>query len=430
MPPPGGGGAPGWTRSGSFGLLRSLLDLCPLPGWPSRSSAPIPAVADRLIGGLDLLQLGSPSELSLRAGCSPPLVGFVHFRPFTGSHFGCPLPGARGLPSVEQSHLPDPVPPSRFPTALTASSTRVSRACCIPQPVMGFAVFPTRPAQIRPKASLRDPRLSHGALHTPRRIPLASSRTASPRPLPSCRFHSLRAASHRLAPMRPPHRVGPARSLSRRAWLGSSAIRRSGCGVDLACPLGPAWSRPPPRRRSGRRRSVVALLRQSGLGSALAWGFVQKSAPARGPRPSNCSRPVARLPKRACVLATHTVSRQRRRSGSKLPSPRGCECTGVPRAEARPRPPAPAGANRATEVARPLPLSAKPLAPPWSRPPKRLDSGSSHPTRPRAAGCLGSEDPGRPCRVLASAGPGRSPGLPTWRPAARCDRSGPPRGRP
>jgi len=30
--------------------------------------------------------------------------------------------------------------------------------------------------------------VSRNAFHTPRRIPLASSRTASPRPLPSCRF--------------------------------------------------------------------------------------------------------------------------------------------------------------------------------------------------------------------------------------------------
>jgi hypothetical protein len=56
---------------------------------------------------------------------------------------------------------------------------------------MRFAVFPPRVA--RPiRGCLRNPRLSHDATHTLRRIPLVGSRTASPRPLPSCRYRSPR----------------------------------------------------------------------------------------------------------------------------------------------------------------------------------------------------------------------------------------------
>jgi len=289
MPPPEGGGAPGWTRSRSCGLPRSLHDLSLSPGGSPRSSASIPAVADRLIGWLGLLQLGSPPELSLRAGCSPPLVGFVLFCPSTDSHTGCPLPGARGLPSAGQCHLPDPVPPTRFLTALTASSTRVSRACCIPQPVMGFAVLPTRPASLGPKAPLHGPRLSHDAIHTLRRTPLASSRTASPRPLPSCRFHSLRAASHRLSPERPPHRSGacvlPGQASLARVRARSGLHPGTPPHPDAEAPglLAPSRSPAEAGSRSGDAHSVAttsAWWEQAPLASGLR-GAPECRAPER-----------------------------------------------------------------------------------------------------------------------------------------------------
>jgi len=56
-----------------------------------------------------------------------------------------------------------------------------------------------RPTQAR---VVRDPtsgsvgRHPRNAVHTPRRIPLVSSRTASLRPLPSCGYHMFRPASH------------------------------------------------------------------------------------------------------------------------------------------------------------------------------------------------------------------------------------------
>lgn len=74
-------------------------------------------------------------------------MGFVHLRPSADAHIRCPLPVARRLPSAEQCQLPGPVPPPRFLTALTACSTWVLRACCIPLPAMRFAVFPSRAAR-------------------------------------------------------------------------------------------------------------------------------------------------------------------------------------------------------------------------------------------------------------------------------------------
>jgi hypothetical protein len=52
-----------------------------------------------------------------------------------------------------------------------------------------FAPFPTCSVS-PPRGSLYPARLSRDAAHTLRRIPLVSSRTASPRPLPSCRYPS------------------------------------------------------------------------------------------------------------------------------------------------------------------------------------------------------------------------------------------------
>jgi hypothetical protein len=60
------------------------------------------------------------------------------------------------------------------------------RACCIPLPILGFAAFPGRPCHCRSRDSGAD--LSRSAFHTPRRRLPGGSRTASPQPLPSCRW--------------------------------------------------------------------------------------------------------------------------------------------------------------------------------------------------------------------------------------------------
>jgi hypothetical protein len=73
-----------------------------------------------------------------------------------------------------------------------------------PRSQPGFAAFHAVPSRAPAKASTsrqrNDPR---SAVHTLRRIPLASSRTASPRPLPSCRSFAL-AAVPRRGVYRPP----------------------------------------------------------------------------------------------------------------------------------------------------------------------------------------------------------------------------------
>jgi hypothetical protein len=75
-----------------------------------------------------------------------------------------------------------------------------SRACCIPQPVVGFAAFPTRRSghdTVRRPPVQHRRRLPRDVIRTPRRTPLADSRAASPRPLPSCRFYGSRALLRR-----------------------------------------------------------------------------------------------------------------------------------------------------------------------------------------------------------------------------------------
>lgn len=62
------------------------------------------------------------------------------------------------------------------------------RACCIPLPTLGFAAFPSSLPVCR--SSLGSGTFPRDAVLTPRRIPLAISRTASPRPLPALPFCS------------------------------------------------------------------------------------------------------------------------------------------------------------------------------------------------------------------------------------------------
>jgi hypothetical protein len=100
-------------------------------------------------------------------------------------------PGSRRrLPSVGRCHAPDPVPPPRFPTALTACSIRRSRVCCTPLPARGSPRFLRRDASPVRRRACTPRAFPAMRLHTPRRIPLVGSRTASPRPLPSCRLRS------------------------------------------------------------------------------------------------------------------------------------------------------------------------------------------------------------------------------------------------
>jgi len=108
------------------------------------------------------------------------------------------------------------VPPLWFLTTSTAYSARTTRGSCTPSH-MRFATFPvratnhldTRPRRTWMNAAARWPTspfaadestapeqdLPRNAFHTPRRIPLVDSRTASLQPLPSCRSIGLVACA-------------------------------------------------------------------------------------------------------------------------------------------------------------------------------------------------------------------------------------------
>jgi hypothetical protein len=173
------------------GLSRSLLDLSPSPVWPSRSSTlslPL-TITDRLAGPL---QLGFHFEALVprwvytllswdSSACAPPptFTSGVHSRvpegPLRSVSATCPTRSAFAV-SHRLDGLLHPGAAGMLHPAAGHEVRRVSVAR----------------RQARPEALLRGSRLSHDAARTLRRIPLASSRTASPRPLPSCRCPSLR----------------------------------------------------------------------------------------------------------------------------------------------------------------------------------------------------------------------------------------------
>jgi hypothetical protein len=133
-----------------------------------------------------------------------------------------------------------------------------SRACCIPLTTLGSTAFPgvaSRPARgglavaPPPLASRVSTTFPDGAVLTLRRFPLASSRTASPRPLPSCRCDGLRRApaselaTHhpRPAPWRrglPRAVAGAARGAGHARWQASVVPAESGARSEP-----PRWSR-------------------------------------------------------------------------------------------------------------------------------------------------------------------------------------------
>jgi len=168
-------------------------------------------------------------------------------------------PGSRRrLPSARRCQAPGPVPPPRFLTALTACSIRRSRVCCTPLPARGsprFLPCETRPVRRRACATRAFPAMR---LHTPRRIPLVSSRTASPRPLPSCRPHPLHALPRPpRATTRSPtvetvclHRPAPGDNRLARAHRGDSnrSRRPSGQPCSARPTLIPTPRPEPPKR--------------------------------------------------------------------------------------------------------------------------------------------------------------------------------------
>jgi len=153
--------------------------------------------------------------------------------------------------------------------------------------------------QHHPEAALIELASSPRRSHTLRRIPLVSSRTASPRPLPSCRYRSLRtplrlgsrlgALPTLVGSVHLPHQVTLARGTSRSAGAARS--------VDLLLPAGADRSRSglasscrsrvwPGHASASAHRGALGLGLSSPspperLGLALAVGFIRRLHPVR-----------------------------------------------------------------------------------------------------------------------------------------------------
>lgn len=117
----------------------------------------------------------------------------------------CPAvdkPAARPLPATLPPHSAQPPPGDQvslrrwFLTTSTVYSAQRPRVCCIPKPTGVHCVSPCTvhffPHVLKTRSCRRTSRqpmalntTPRNAVHTLQRIPLASSRTASPRPLPS-----------------------------------------------------------------------------------------------------------------------------------------------------------------------------------------------------------------------------------------------------
>jgi len=147
--------------------------------------------------------LASTSECRLSCGSSAHTLARVGFAPCLSwdSLLGvCPAAVSTVLrppsrpKSTFVSEYPNSLhgPSSWFLTTSTVYSAGRDPSVLQLDPTIGFATFPARPDLPRLKcvATLSldqdDSVLPRNAVHTPRRIPLADSRTASLRPLPSC----------------------------------------------------------------------------------------------------------------------------------------------------------------------------------------------------------------------------------------------------
>jgi hypothetical protein len=155
-------------------------------------------------------------------------------------HIGLAVPPAR--------HVPSPW----FLTTTTAYSTQQLRAYCISVPTRGSLRFRSlHPARLeRTRLTQSEEHFPATRFHTPRRIPLTGSRTASLRPLPSCRY-DLRSR-HRDAHRSTHH---TARTPCRPPEIPLTRLRRA--MTTPKCSLPAAGSRPamPQRRPTPGRES-------------------------------------------------------------------------------------------------------------------------------------------------------------------------------
>ena len=140
-------------------------------------------------------------------------------------------------------------PPRRF------TPHNGARVYCTPQPAGGSPRFWSCRLQRRPRATEVGGDLPRDAVHTLRRVPLVSSRTASLRPLPSCCYRSPPDCGDGPKPLSTITRVrpGPGAKPTDLAPEGDSAGSRGrqqvGCGTGLRCGDAPIRRSGPPRHR-------------------------------------------------------------------------------------------------------------------------------------------------------------------------------------
>jgi len=223
-----------------------------------------------------------------------------------------PLPGsvaAAVRPVCCRAHRH--VPPSWFLTTSTVCSARQASGLLRPEAERGSLRFPTSPPRRRPKPPFVDRRVvPRNAVHTPRRIPLASSRTTSPWPLPSCRFCGARAtarrsarcdtrtcqqvaARHRRSPPErcPPRRAAPHSSLS-------PPDRDPGPPRGATHLSGPALTATDPSSLSGRIRVHRPLLRRGAARAVWMPKHPRRDPPRRSRAESEPPTPDRELPGR------------------------------------------------------------------------------------------------------------------------------------
>jgi hypothetical protein len=187
-------------------------------------------------------------------GCKqPPLLGFAVRPSIDTIDHGCVTSGVatRGFLGTTEKRAPS----TWFHTTSTALTASDLRAYCSPLPILGFVVFRAmRPAGHLPKQGRRNRRVPHNAVRTLRRIPLVDSRTASPRPLPSCRSPRRsrlpkQTRGHRRPGWAPIHRSGSPHTRPHTAEAVSWYVKRSRAPRHLS-----------PGTRPSRRVGFRALL--------------------------------------------------------------------------------------------------------------------------------------------------------------------------
>jgi hypothetical protein len=183
------------------------------------------------------------SSLTVIRLAPPPTFPARRFRPRRpeGRRFVCSVPS--------EHHVPH----SWFLSTVTVCSARQPQVYCNLVPAMGFTAFPPSPALRLGRIPHPGPvrRLPRNAVHTPRRIPLVSSRTASLRPLPSCGCHLFRPVDQRApkntlrATLRPqPPKPLSAASAGRNQWVRGESPRE-----QRLCPLPKLWDESLRRRQ-------------------------------------------------------------------------------------------------------------------------------------------------------------------------------------